>query len=125
MAAVLESKVHNREIKRLQVWIADLGKGKGSEQGGIRPVVVTSNDKGNYYSPVVSVVPVTTKPKKTLPTHVKLNAIEFGLNEDSTLLFEQKKSIDKSRLMYKVAELPDYILPLIRKATLAESGFDV
>lgn len=79
------------EVKRGQIWYADLSPVRGSEQGGLRPVVIVQNDIGNRYSPTVIAVPLTTQVKNDLPTHATVM-------EYSTALCEQVKTIDKSRL---------------------------
>ena len=87
-----------REIKRGDIYKADLSPVIGSEQGGIRPVVIVQNDMGNRYSPTIIVVPITTRlNKKNLPTHTKLN--NSNLLKESIALMEQIRTIDKSRLI--------------------------
>ena len=87
-----------REIKRGDIYKADLSPVVGSEQGGIRPVVIVQNDMGNRYSPTIIVVPITTRQnKKPLPTHTKLKC--KCLLKESMALMEQVRTIDKSRLI--------------------------
>ena len=87
-----------KEIKRGDIYKADLSPVVGSEQGGIRPVVIVQNDMGNRYSPTIIVVPITTRlNKKNLPTHTKLN--NSNLLKESIALMEQIRTIDKSRLI--------------------------
>lgn len=87
-----------REIKRGDIYKADLSPVVGSEQGGIRPVVIVQNDMGNRYSPTIIVVPITTRlNKRNLPTHTKLN--NSNLLKESIALMEQIRTIDKSRLI--------------------------
>ena len=87
-----------REIKRGDIYKADLSPVVGSEQGGIRPVVIVQNDMGNRYSPTIIVVPITTRlNKKNLPTHTKIN--NSSLLKESIALLEQIRTIDKSRLI--------------------------
>lgn len=86
-----------REIKRGDIYKADLSPVVGSEQGGIRPVVIVQNDMGNRYSPTIIVVPITTRQnKKDLPTHTKIK--NSSLPKESIALMEQIRTIDKSRL---------------------------
>lgn len=85
------------EYKRGDILLADLGATVGSEQGGIRPVLVTQNDVGNKHSPTLIVAPITSKQKKCLPTHIKIGT-ECGLETPSIALFEQTRAIDKSRI---------------------------
>ncbi len=86
-------------IKRGSIFYFDLKTGVGSEQNGLRPVMIVQNDKGNTYSPTVIVVPITSKPKKYyLPTHVYIGK-QFGLPEESMLLIEHIRTVDKKRLL--------------------------
>lgn len=86
-------------IKRGSIFYLDLEIGIGSEQNGLRPVMIVQNDKGNTYSPTVIVVPITSKPKKYyLPTHVYIGR-QFGLPEDSMLLAEHIRTVDRKRLL--------------------------
>lgn len=86
------------EYKRGDIVLADLGKTIGSEQGGIRPVLVIQNDVGNKHSPTIIVAPITSKQKRYLPTHIKIGT-ECGLEAPSIALFEQTKTIDKCRVL--------------------------
>lgn len=90
-------------VKRGDIYFADLSPVIGSEQGGIRPVVIVQNNTGNRYSPTVIIVPVTTRQKKKLPTHTNLK--NGYLAKDSTALMEQVRTIDKSRLIEFVGVL--------------------
>lgn len=94
------------EIKRGQIYYADLSPVKGSEQGGLRPVIIIQNDRGNKFSPTVIIAPITSKVsvKAKLPTHIDLN-IECGLKLKSMALLEQIRVIDKLRLREKVGEV--------------------
>ena len=93
-------------VKRGDLFYANLSPVLGSEQGGIRPVVIIQNDVGNKYSLTVIVAPITSRMNKTkLPTHVKINASEkFGLPKDSVVLLEQIRTIDKQRLKDKIGK---------------------
>lgn len=91
-------------IARGDIFFADLDPIIGSEQGGVRPVVVIQNDTGNKFSPTVIVAAVTSSSKKSMPTHIKLEGTE-GLTPKSIVLLEQIRTIDKSRLLYKIASL--------------------
>ena len=94
-----ESKV----VKVGEVWYADLTNAIGSQQGGIRPVLITSNNRGNELSPVVDGIPFTTKIfKNNQPTHAMFYAGEAGLMENSVLLAEQKWTINKTQLIKKI-----------------------
>ncbi len=93
-------------VNRGDLYYANLSPVLGSEQGGIRPVVIIQNDVGNKYSPTVIVAPITSRMNKTkLPTHVKINASEkYGLPKDSVVLLEQIRTIDKQRLKDKIGK---------------------
>lgn len=91
-----------KEVKRFEIWSCDLGKGFGSEQGGNRPVLVVQNNIGNKFSPTVVVLPITSHKKKFNATHVEIDC----LREPSTVLCEQIRVVDKSRLKTKICDLP-------------------
>lgn len=98
-------KTFNRKIRRGDIYYADLSPIVGSEQGGIRPVLVIQNDVGNKYSPTVIVAPITTrKNKPRLPTHVWIGNLPH-VWEDSIVLTEQVRTIDKARLQKHVTRL--------------------
>lgn len=87
------------EVKRGEVFYADLSPVVGSEQGGVRPVLIVQNDMGNRYSPTVIAAAITSKQDKTnLPTHIGIKAGEGGLTRDSVVLLEQIRTLDKRRL---------------------------
>ena len=93
----------NLDIKRGYVYYADLSPVVGSEQGGVRPVLIIQNDIGNKYSPTVIVAAITSQINKAkLPTHIEISANEYGLNKDSVILLEQIRTIDKKRLREKI-----------------------
>lgn len=86
-------------VKRGDIYYADLSPVVGSEQGGIRPVLVIQNDIGNKYSPTVIAAAITSQINKAkMPTHIELAAKDYGLNKDSVILLEQIRTIDKRRL---------------------------
>lgn len=91
------------DIKRGQIYMADLNPVIGSEQGGIRPVVVIQNDIGNRYSPTIIVAAITGKTKKSLPTHTSLKS--KGNLKNSICLLEQIRTVDKSRLLDYVGKV--------------------
>ncbi len=96
------------QIKRGDMYYADLSPVIGSEQGGIRPVIVIQNNIGNKYSPTVIVSAITSKLNKSkLPTHIELGSEEYGLKADSIILTEQIRTIDKSRLKEKIGHIDD------------------
>ena len=95
-------------VKRGEVFYADLGEGIGSEQSGIRPVVVIQNDMGNKYSPTVIAAAITSQTTKNkLPTHIDIDSKTYGLKSDSVVLTEQIRTIDKSRLKEKIGHIED------------------
>lgn len=104
-------------IKRGDIFYADLRPVIGSEQGGVRPVVIVQNDTGNKHSPTVICAAITSKMNKAkLPTHVELDAAKYGIVKDSVILLEQVRTMDKSRLKEKVCHLDDEVLKKIDKA---------
>ena len=95
-------------IKRGDMFYADLSPVIGSEQGGIRPVVIIQNDLGNKYSPTVIAAAITSQLGKTkLPTHIAIESNDVGLKTDSVILAEQVRTIDKSRLKEKIGHIED------------------
>ena len=95
-------------IKRGDMFYADLSPVVGSEQGGIRPVLIVQNDMGNKYSPTVIAAAITSQINKNkLPTHIEIDSEEFGLKADSVVLAEQIRTIDKSRLKEKIGHIDD------------------
>lgn len=104
-------------VRRGDIYYADLRPVVGSEQGGVRPVLIIQNDMGNRYSPTVICAAITSKMNKAkLPTHVALDAERYGIVKDSVVLLEQVRTIDKSRLREKVCHLDDNILIKINTA---------
>ena len=95
-------------VKRGDIFYADLSPVIGSEQGGIRPVIIIQNDIGNKYSPTVIVSAITSQINKAkLPTHVEISSVEYGLNRDSVVLLEQIRTLDKKRLKEKIGHMTD------------------
>lgn len=94
-------------IQRGEIYLTDLSGYLGSEQSGTRPVLVVQNDTGNANSPTTMVVPLTSKHKPRLPTHIQLLPKECGLARRSTALCEQMRVIDKSRLMKRLGKIED------------------
>lgn len=93
-------------IKRGDMYYADLSPVVGSEQGGIRPVLIIQNDMGNKYSPTVIAAAITSqKTKNKLPTHIEINCEDCGLKSDSIILTEQIRTIDKSRLKERIGHI--------------------
>ncbi|HCC34582.1 MAG TPA: PemK family transcriptional regulator [Ruminococcaceae bacterium] len=95
-------------IRRGDIYYADLSPVVGSEQGGVRPVLIVQNDVGNRYSPTVIAAAITSqRDKNKLPTHIQVNADDCGLSKDSIVLLEQVRTIDKQRLKEKMGKLDD------------------
>ena len=95
-------------IKRGDMFYADLSPVVGSEQGGIRPVLIIQNDTGNKYSPTVIAAAITSQTGKAkLPTHIEISSSDNGLKADSVVLTEQIRTIDKSRLKEKIGHIED------------------
>lgn len=112
-------------IKRGDIFYADLRPVIGSEQGGVRPVLIIQNDTGNKHSPTVICAAITSKMNKAkLPTHVEIDAEKYGIIKDSVILLEQIRTIDKSRLKEKVCHLDSDVLKRIDKALLISFALD-
>jgi mRNA interferase MazF len=110
-------------IKRGDIFYANLSPVVGSEQGGVRPVLVVQNDVGNKYSPTVIVAAITSKINKAkLPTHIELNAHTYGLERDSVVLLEQIRTLDKARLLEKIGNTDSKTLREIDTALLISLG---
>ena len=111
-------------IKRGELYYADLSPVVGSEQGGVRPVLVDQNDVGNKYSPTVIAAAVTSKINKAkLPTHIELPTGSYGLAKDSVILLEQIRTLDKRRLKERIGELNETTMTRVDKAILISLGF--
>lgn len=106
-----------KNIKRGDIFYAELNPVIGSEQGGTRPVLIISNDTGNRYSPTVIVAAITSRvqTKAKLPTHTEVNDFE-GLDKNSVVLLEQIRTIDKQRLKQYMGMMPDSIMARVDKA---------
>ena len=110
-------------IKRGEIYYADLSPVVGSEQGGIRPVLIVQNDIGNKYSPTVIAAAITSQLSKAkLPTHIELGT-EAGLAKDSVVLLEQIRTIDKKRLKEKICDISAIKMAEINQALLISLGF--
>ncbi|MGN0960860.1 MAG: type II toxin-antitoxin system PemK/MazF family toxin [Christensenellales bacterium] len=111
------------DIKRGELYYADLSPVVGSEQGGVRPVLIVQNDVGNKYSPTVIVAAITSQINKAkIPTHIELNT-SYGLTKDSVLLLEQIRTLDKRRLREKIGILDDKCMENVNQALLISLGF--
>ena len=112
-------------IRRGDIFYADLRPVVGSEQGGIRPVLVIQNDTGNRHSPTVIVAAITSKlTKPKLPTHVKIDCQRCDIVKDSIILLEQLRTIDKQRLKDKVCHLDNEMLSVVNQALLVSLELD-
>lgn len=104
-------------IKRGDMYYADLSPVIGSEQGGVRPVLIIQNDVGNKYSPTVIAAAITSQTgKNRLPTHIQLNNKTSGLIKNSIVLAEQIRTIDKSRLMEKIGQVDETVMQQVNAA---------
>ena len=110
-------------VKRGDIYYADLSPVVGSEQGGLRPVLIVQNDVGNKFSPTVIAAAITSQRDKTdLPTHIRVNANGCGLSKDSIVLLEQVRTIDKQRLKEKMGSLDIGAMSKIDKALSVSFG---
>ena len=110
------------KVKRGDIFYADLSPVVGSEQGGVRTVLVVQNDIGNKYSPTVIIAAITSQMNKVkLPTHVEVSA-EFGLPKNSVVLLEQIRTIDKKRLREKVGFTDEFFMKKVNEALIKSVG---
>ncbi|ADG04992.1 type II toxin-antitoxin system PemK/MazF family toxin [Kyrpidia spormannii] len=110
-------------IKRGDIFFANLSPVVGSEQGGFRPVLVIQNDIGNRFSPTVIVAAITAQIQKAkLPTHVEIDAKTYGLDRDSVILLEQIRTIDKQRLTDKITHLDDEMMSKVNESLMISLG---
>lgn len=110
-------------VKRGDVYYADLSPVIGSEQGGVRPVLVIQNDIGNKYSPTVIIAAITSQINKAkLPTHVEITGQQYGLPKDSVILLEQIRTIDKKRLREKVGRFDEEMMKYVDDALIVSIG---
>lgn len=110
-------------VKRGDIFYADLSPVVGSEQGGIRPVIIIQNDVGNKYSPTVIVAAITSQINKAkLPTHVEISSEAYGLNKDSVVLLEQIRTLDKRRLKEKIGHMTDDDMRKVDESLLISVG---
>jgi mRNA interferase MazF len=114
----------NFQIKRGELYYADLSPVVGSEQGGIRPVLIIQNNIGNKFSPTIIAAAVTSQlTKAKLPTHVEIRQGEFGLEKTSVILLEQIRTLDKRRLKERIGELDEIAILKVDRALLISLGF--
>ena len=112
-------------MRRGDIYYADLRPVIGSEQGGIRPVLIIQNDVGNKHSPTVICAAITSKMNKAkLPTHIELNASKYDMVKDSVVLLEQLRTIDKKRLKDKVCHLDEDIMRRVNRGLMVSLELD-
>ena len=110
-------------VKRGDIYYADLSPVVGSEQGGLRPVLIIQNDVGNRYSPTVIAAAITSRMGKTrLPTHIDIYADKAGLSKDSVILLEQIRTLDKRRLKEKMGHLDEALMLRVDNAIAVSFG---
>ena len=110
-------------VKSGAIYYADLSPVVGSEQGGMRPVLIVQNDTGNKHSPTVIAAAITSQTGKArLPTHIELNAQSVGLSRDSVILLEQIRTIDKSRLRERMGKLDENTMTKVDNAIAVSFG---
>ncbi len=113
-------------IRRGDIYYADLSPVIGSEQGGLRPVLIVQNDVGNRYSPTVIAAAITSRHTKTkLPTHIDISAKGVGLARDSVVLLEQIRTLDKKRLKERMGHLDDFTMNEVNRAISVSFGLGV
>lgn len=113
----------DNNVKRGDIYYADLSPVVGSEQGGTRPVLIVQNDTGNRHSPTVIAAAITSQMNKArLPTHIELTASSYGLSRDSVILLEQIRTIDKKRLKERMGRLDDALMSRVDSAIAVSFG---
>lgn len=111
------------DVQRGDIFFADLSPVIGSEQGGIRPVLIVQNNTGNRYSPTVIAAAITSQMNKArLPTHIEIGALEYGLQKDSVILTEQVRTLDKSRLRERIGHVDNLLMYRVDKALTVSFG---
>ena len=112
-------------IKRGDIYYADLSPVVGSEQGGVRPVLIVQNNVGNKYSPTVIAAAITSQINKAkMPTHIEINAEDYGLTKDSVILLEQVRTIDKNRLRERLGHLNEGLMHKVNDAIEISFGLE-
>lgn len=104
------------KVKRGEIYYADLSPVIGSEQAGVRPVLIVQNDVGNKFSPTIIAIAITSKQKVKLPTHIEIEGTKYGLDKDSVILAEQIRTLDKKRLKEKVGKLDNETMEKVKRA---------
>ena len=112
-------------VRRGDIYYADLSPVVGSEQGGVRPVLIVQNDTGNRHSPTVIAAAITSQTGKAkLPTHIELSGRSVGLNRDSVILLEQIRTLDKSRLRERMGRLDESTMSAVDNALAVSFGLN-
>ena len=112
-------------VKRGDIFYADLSPVIGSEQGGIRPVLIIQNDVGNKYSPTIICAAITSQINKAkLPTHIEIDSVKYTLVKDSVVLLEQVRTVDKKRLREKICHLDEPLMDRVDRALLVSFGLE-
>jgi mRNA interferase MazF len=112
-------------VRRGDIYYADLSPVVGSEQGGMRPVLIVQNDTGNKHSPTVIAAAITSQTGKArLPTHIELEAKHYGLTRDSVVLLEQIRTIDKRRLKERMGQLDRGLMTRVNSAIAVSFGLE-
>ncbi|WP_456297549.1 type II toxin-antitoxin system PemK/MazF family toxin [Alkaliphilus transvaalensis] len=115
--------VNSVNVKRGDIYYADLSPVIGSEQGGVRPVLIIQNDIGNRYSPTVIIAAITSQINKAkLPTHIEIAATDYGLPKDSVILLEQIRTIDKRRLEEKIGHIDEEMMEKVNDGLMISLG---
>lgn len=113
---IKENGKWSMKVKRGEIYYADLSPVIGSEQAGIRPILVVQNDVGNKFSPTIIGIAITSKQKVKLPTHIEIEGAKYGLDKDSVILAEQIRTLDKKRLREKVGQIDEETMEKVKRA---------
>ena len=112
-------------VKRGDIYYADLSPVVGSEQGGVRPVLIVQNNVGNKFSPTVIAAAITSQINKAkMPTHIEIGAADYGLSKDSVILLEQVRTIDKKRLKERIGHLNENLMNRVNEAIEISFGLE-
>lgn len=112
-------------VKRGDIYYADLSPVVGSEQGGVRPVLIVQNNVGNKFSPTVIAAAITSQINKAkMPTHIEIGAADYGLSKDSVILLEQVRTIDKKRLKERIGHLNENLMDRVNEAIGISFGLE-
>ena len=112
-------------VKRGDIYYADLSPVVGSEQGGVRPVLIVQKNVGNKFSPTVIAAAITSQINKAkMPTHIEIGAADYGLSKDSVILLEQVRTIDKKRLKERIGHLNENLMDKVNEAIEISLGLE-